>query len=630
MTVEESTPEQSEVEQPDKKEVPRRKRIWRRVRRTCYVLVFLAVAVPVTAFVICYSMWDVPDPADVAAGQNQTITLYYSDGTTELGRIIPASGNRTSVRFQDIPEHVQHAVLAAEDKSFWDNDGFNLAGIVRSAWNNLTGFTGGGSTITQQYIKKATGDDKHSLGRKWRELVLAKKMSDTYTKQDLLTAYLNTVYFGRGANGIQAAARAYFGKDVQQVNVAEAALLAGVIQRPTYWDPDVDRDNAERRWNFVLDQMVDDGWLTRADRAATKFPATLPRDAGQSSAELQIQNQVLAELEERADLPRDEGHQIGYKVVTTIDRATQQSTERATDAVMAGQPDYLRTAVVSVDPNTGGVVAYSGGGNGRGLDYAQTLQEPGTTFGPFVGVAAMLDGMRPDQPVNGWSPQTIGGIPMQNPAGVTCSPCSLRKAMAKPVNTAIASVALRTGTQKVVDAAVQLGIPQELHGKPTMTAKPGDEPDTRIALGMGSTFVRPIDLATAYATLAADGVRTSTHFVKRVEDGAGNVRYREQLSSQQAIPPKVAWSVTDALSEAGDEAHVKAAIRPGTRPYGDAGANAKAWLAGYTRNLATVVWMGSDQLKPIRNKDGKDITPLAEPAAIWRATMAGYAEVSGR
>lgn len=617
--------EQSDAEKPRKKEVTRRKRIWRRIRRTCYVLVFLAIAVPVTAFLICYSIWDVPDPAEVAAGQDQTITLYYSDGTTELGRIIPASGNRTSVRFQDIPEQVQHAVLAAEDKSFWDNNGFNLAGIVRSAWNNLTGFSGGGSTITQQYIKKATGNEEHSLARKWRELVLAKKMSDTYTKQDLLTAYLNTVYFGRGANGIQAAARAYFGKDVQQVNVAEAALLAGVIQRPTVWDPDVDRENAERRWNFVLDQMVADGWLSPTDRAAAKFPTTLPRDAGQSDgAELQIQNQVLAELEDKADLSRDEGHQIGYKVVTTIDRATQQSVQHAIDTVMAGQPDYLRAAVVSLDPYTGGVVAYSGGGNGRGLDYAQTPQEPGTTFGPFVGVAAMLDGMRPDQPVNGSSPQTIGGIPMQNPAGVTCSPCTLRKALTRQANTAIASVALRTGTLNVVDAAAKLGIPAELRGKPTMTAKPGDEPDTRIALGMGSTSVRPIDLTNAYATLAADGVKTLPHFVKRVEDGVGNVRYREQLSPQQVIPPKIAWSITDALTETGAENNMNAAIRPGTRPYGDAGANAKAWLAGYTRDLATVVWMGSDQLKPIKNKSGQDIAPMAEPATIWRAATEAY------
>jgi membrane peptidoglycan carboxypeptidase len=604
----------------------RRKRVWRRIRRTGYVLVFLAIVVPLGAFYVCYQMWDVPDPMQVAAGQNQTITLYYSDGRTELGRIIPASGNRTLVRFADIPKHMQDAVLAAEDNSFWDNDGFDLTGIARATWNNITGANGGGSTITQQYIKKATGNEDHSVVRKWRELVLAKKMSDTYSKQDLLTAYLNTVYFGRGANGIQAAARAYFGKDIQQVTVPEAALLAGVIQRPTFWDPDVDRENGERRWNFVMDQMVKNGWLSASDRAAAAFPAVLPRDAGTSSAELQIRNQVLAELEDRADLHRDDAHQHGYKVVTTIDRAAQTSTEAAVNTVMAGQPDYLRAAVVSIDPKTGGVVAYHGGGNGKGLDYAQTLQEPGTSFGPFVGVAALLFGIGLDTPVNGTSPQTIGGIPMQNPAGLQCSPCSLRKALQNPVNTAIAAIAYKVGTAKVAWAASQLGIPTELRGKPTMTAKAGEDPDTRIALGMGSTFVRPIDMAAAYGTLAADGVRTTPHFVKRVEDSSGQIRYQEQLSLTQAIPPKIARSITESLAE--DHLRVRpdqsTAVRPGTRPFGDTGATAKAWMTGYTSDLATVVWMGSDQLKPIKNKDGKDITALGEPATIWRAVMEAY------
>jgi membrane peptidoglycan carboxypeptidase len=337
---------------------------------------------------------------------------------------------------------------------------------------------------------------------------------------------------------------------------------------------------------------------------------------------------VLAELEERADLHRDEAHQHGYRVITTIDRDTQTSTERAVDDVMAGQPDYLRAAVVSIDPHTGGVIAYHGGGNGKGLDYAQTPQEPGTAFGPFVGVAAMLDGFRLDAPLNGSSPQTIGGIPMQNPAGVQCSPCSLRKALQQPVNTAIAGLAQKVGTSKVAEAAYLAGIPRELRGRPTMTQKPGEEPDTRIAIGTGSTTVRPIDMAAGYATLAANGVRTTPHFVSRVEDSSGKARYQATLNLQPAIAPKVARAMTEALAEGTD--HVRArpyqltAVRPGTRPYGDAGASAKAWMVGYTEDLTTAVWMGSDQLKPIKNKDGKDITALGEPTTLWRAAMESY------
>jgi membrane peptidoglycan carboxypeptidase len=623
VTAEETAPEPAE---PTGKGNERRKRVWRRIRRTCYVLVFLAIVIPATAFFICYQIFDVPDPMQVTLAQNQTITLYYSDGKTELGRIIPpgGGGNRTLVRFEDIPKHMQDAVLAAEDNSFWDNDGFDLTGIARAAWNNLTGASGGGSTITQQYVKKATGNEDHSFFRKWRELVLAKKMADTYSKENLLTAYLNTVYYGRGANGIQAAARAYFGKNIQQVTVSEAALLAGVIQRPTYWDPDVDRDNAERRWNFVLDQMVNQKWLKTKD--GLTFPATLPRDAGTSSAELQIQNQVLAELEERADLPRDELHAHGFRVVTTIDRDVQTATEQTVTNVMTGQPDYLRAATVSLDPHTGGVIAYHGGGNGKGLDYAQTPQEPGTVFGPVVGVAALQQGVRLDTSIDGSSPRTIGGIPMQNPNGIQCSPCTLRRALQLPINTAIAGIAFKVGTFNVAEAAYLLGIPNELRGKPTMSQKPGEEPDTRIAIGTGSTIARPIDIASAYATLAAEGVRTTPHFVDRVEYNSGNVRYRTALSLQQTIPPRVARDVTQALAEGSVRARAEqpTAIRTGVRPFGDSGAVAKAWFAGYTRDLATVVWMGSDQLKPIKNKSGQDITPDGEPTTIWRATMESY------
>jgi membrane peptidoglycan carboxypeptidase len=273
------------------------------------------------------------------------------------------------------------------------------------------------------------------------------------------------------------------------------------------------------------------------------------------------------------------------------------------------------------------VIAYHGGGNGKGLDYAQTPQEPGTAFSPFVGVAAMRQGVQLDMPLDGSSPRTIGGIPMQNPAGVQCSPCSLRKALQQPVNTAIAGLALKVGTTQVADAAYLAGFPRELRGRPTMTQKPDEEPDTRIAIGTGSTIVRPIDMAAGYATLAANGVRTIPHFVRRVEDSSGHARYQTPLNLQPAIAPRVARAITEALSEESDiraSPYQQTAVRPGTRPYGDSGANAKAWMVGYTADLSTVVWMGSDQLKPIKNKDGKDISPQGEPTTIWRAAMESY------
>ncbi|MCE7007658.1 transglycosylase domain-containing protein [Kibdelosporangium philippinense] len=161
--------------------------MWGWIRKTFYVLVFLSLAAPLIAFRYSYSLYEIPDPAQIAAGQNQTITLYYADGKTELARISPKSGDRSSIRFQDIPVHVQNAVLSAEDNTYWENSGFDITGIARAVWNNLTGDSGGGSTITQQYVKKATGNEQLSLERKWKELVLAKKLADTYSKKELFT-----------------------------------------------------------------------------------------------------------------------------------------------------------------------------------------------------------------------------------------------------------------------------------------------------------------------------------------------------------------------------------------------------------------------------------------------------------
>ena len=315
---------------------------------------------------------------------------------------------------------------------------------------------------------------------------------------------------------------------------------------------------------------------------------------------------------------RDEAHQQGYKVITTIDRETQTKTEEAVDGVMTGQPDYLRAAMVSIDPHTGGVLAYHGGGTGTGLDYAQTPQEAGTSFAPFVAAAALQQGFRLDSPVDGGSSRMVDGIPFQNPAGVVCSPCTLRKALQQPVNTAMAAIAVKAGTDKVAEAAYLAGIPRELRGRPTMTQKPGESPDARIAIGSGSTMVRAIDMASAYATLAADGKRSVPYFVLRVEDHAGSVRYEGAPQRSPGLSPRVARAITEALTQDG------VAVKPGVRAFGDSGASAKAWMVGYTPDIATAVWIGSDQLRAIKNKQGKDITAQGEPTVIWRATMDAY------
>jgi membrane peptidoglycan carboxypeptidase len=231
----------------------------------------LLVGLPLALLGVGYLVFDVPT-ADEAVN-NQVATISYADGT-DLTRIVPEEGNRTKVTFDQIPPHVREAVLAAEDRSFYTNPGFDLTGILRATWSQLQGGVGGGSTITQQYVKNALVGDQVSLWRKYKELIVSLKVSRQRSKDEILTDYLNTIYFGRGAYGIQSAAQAYFGTDVGQLTPAQGALLAGVIQSPSRWDPAIDPQKAVQRWDFVMDGMVGQGWLSPQDRAKATFPTT--------------------------------------------------------------------------------------------------------------------------------------------------------------------------------------------------------------------------------------------------------------------------------------------------------------------------------------------------------------------
>ncbi|MDQ2782768.1 MAG: transglycosylase domain-containing protein, partial [Actinomycetota bacterium] len=260
------------------KPLTRRQLLWRRARRTVYALVALGIIGPIVAFMVAYVVVKVPQPSDI--NTNQVATVLYADGTTPLSKIVPPEGNRTDVSFSQIPVQLREAVLAAEDRSFYTNPGFSVTGIARAAFNNLTGGdTQGGSTITQQYVKNAVTGDQRTLTRKFKELVISSKMSRQSSKDDILTAYLNTIYFGRGAYGVAAASQAYFGKSVSDLSVAESAVLASSIRSPSFYDPAVNPAPAKKRWSYVLDGMVSQGWLTKADRGTLTYPTSVPRAA---------------------------------------------------------------------------------------------------------------------------------------------------------------------------------------------------------------------------------------------------------------------------------------------------------------------------------------------------------------
>ncbi|WP_296368426.1 transglycosylase domain-containing protein [Pseudonocardia sp.] len=588
---------------------PHRSRRW--IRRALLAAVATVVLGPVLAFVIGYLLFSVPSPDD--AVNNQVALINYDDGTS-LTKLVPEAGNRIKVPIDAVPVPVREAVLSAEDRSFYSNPGFDISGILRAAWNQLRGGVGGGSTITQQYVKNTLVGDQQTLWRKYKEIILSVKISQERTKDQILGDYLNAIYFGRGAYGIQAASQAYFGKNVQELTTTEGAVLAGVIQSPSRWDPAVSPERAVQRWTFVLDGMVSQGWLTPQGRKAAQFPATVPRrsTAGgvPSDANGHIVSAVTAELEELGITEQDLAQQ-GLRITTSIDPARQKAAVDAAHDTLTGQPVNLRSAVVSIDPQTGSVLAYYGGDNGLGLDYARVERLPGSTFKPFVVLAALQQ----DPPIG--LGETFSGEPvpgLRNDDGANCARCDLKQAMTISNNVVFNSLAQKVGPENVAAAARSAGI-----------TTPLDNPTSGIALGNKETT--PLDLASAYATIAAGGVWHQPHLVTSVTTADGRVLYQAPTDGEQRFPERVARNVTEAML---DVAPADDLALPGNRPVAAKtgtvqsrfpGQNNDAWMAGFTPSIATAVWMGTDMNSPIRTASGTPIEGKSLPGDVWQQVM---------
>ncbi len=605
------------------------------MRRTLYSLIALGIVVPLVAFLVAYAIVDVPRPGDIRT--NQVATIYASDGTSVLSKVVPPEGNRTDVAIDQIPVHVRNAVISAEDRDFYSNPGFSVSGFARAARDNILGkdSAGGGSTITQQYVKNALVGNERSLTRKMHELVISSKMARQWSKDDILAAYLNTIYFGRGAYGIAAASKAYFNKPVEALTVSEGAVLASSIQQPSALDPETNPKGAQERWNYVLDGMVSSNMLTAADRDATQYPQVIPlnsvdnpnQDAGPEGL---IKTQVLNELAD-AGVSEQELNTEGLQITTTIDPKAQAAIVDAVTKNMEGEPSELRSAAVSVDPRTGAVKAYYGGPDGKGFDFANSGLQTGSSFKVF-GLAANLDAGIPLSKMYDSSPVTVNGITISNVEGESCGTCTIAEALKRSLNTSFyrMQLALDNGPQKIADIAHKAGIPEEIPGVgPTLTEPDGAGPNNGIVLGQYQS--RVLDMASAYATLAASGTYHAPHFVQKVVTADGSVLLdRGTPPGEQRIDKAVADNVTSAMkpiagySRGHNLADGRAsASKTGTAQLGDTGENKDAWMVGYTPSLSTAVWVGTEQGLPLRNSYGGSIYGSGLPSDIWKATMDG-------
>ncbi len=552
----------------------------------------LAVAVYVT-----YKMIDIPDPNEDF--QAQTTTVFFSDGKHVIGTF--ALQNRESIPLEEVPESLKSAVISAEDRSFETNSGLDPKGIVRAAWSNLQSDTGtqGASTITQQYVKVLYLSQERTYQRKIKEAFLAVKVQNSLSKDEILEGYLNTIYFGRGAYGVQAASKAYFDKPAKDLTVPESAVLASVLNSPGTLDPAVSKANRKPlfdRYKYVLKGMAEAGAIDaetalKYQRRLPRFPEidTVNKYGGQRGYLLTLVQSKLIGLE----FSQDEINGGGLKVVTTLDWQDHLAAIKAVRDVRPPNKPELHIALASIEPGTGALRAMIGGRNFTGpgpqdqINFATSGGQAGSTFKPFALAAALKGGFRLNDKLDGDSPYFFpDGSKVENEGessgaanGFSYGTVSLVKATAESINTAYMDLTaqMEDGPEKIVDAAVAAGIPRSS----------GDlEAYSRVALG--SAKIAPVEMAEAYATFAADGKQADWYMIEEVSD-SGGLRYEHRDEPNQAFSFPIASNVSYALQQVvktGTGQNALALGRPAAGKTGtatnDKGDVSSSWFVGYT------------------------------------------------
>ncbi len=536
-------------------------------------------------FAILVVTTDIPAPNEIS--QARATVVLYSDGKSEVGRI--GDYNRVEVDLIQIPVHTQQAVLALEDQGFYEHSGFSITGIARAIINNLTGGAEqGASTITQQYTKNAYLTSERTWIRKIKELVLAVKLETSSSKDEILQNYLNTVYFGRGAYGIEAAARVYFNVSVENLDVPQSLMLASLLKSPEGFAPEVNPVRLQQRWVYGANQMRELGWLTQAERDSLVFPDYKPRATGNRLSG--TKGYILREVTKFLETQGYDESTLGISGLTVTTTLNKKSQTAAVKAVNQAGPktnlDGVRIGLVALRPGTGEIVAMYGG-----PDYVteplnnvtQAITQAGSTFKVYGLISAMEAGYSLDHILPGKSGIEISGYKVNNYGGKNYKNLTLLQATMSSVNTAYVQLAYEVGIGNVIEAAYRTGLSRETLGV-----------EENLTFVLGSASPRVIDVAESYATLAGNGVHAEPYLVSRVTLPNGGLFYEADVVANEMFDPNVIASVNFALQNAVEGGTGISARVSGYDIAGKTGTtddNKSAWFAGYSNSLTAVVMM---------------------------------------
>ncbi|OLT25484.1 response regulator [Actinomadura sp. CNU-125] len=556
-----------------------------------------------TLLVVVYVKTPIPDEAQADAVRQSSV-IEFKDGEV-LARV---GMNRTSVPLSEVPKHVQNAVLAAEDRKFWTEPGVSPTGIARAVVTAATGGdVTGASTITQQLARNyfVGLSQERSIDRKLKEIMISIRLGNEEKKENILELYLNTVPFGRQAYGIQAAARAYFHTTVDKLTVEQAAMLAAMIQQPSYFvtygnptDPAKKKakEALVNRWNYVLNGMVESGWLEESKRQAMKFPQTEKEwsdvDGGPQTGYLR--ERVINELK-ALGLPEQALETEGLKITTTFDQDLQAFTAKAVEKMRKDNNfgDDIHFGLSAVDPKTGGVIAAYGGPGYKEQQFDDSFQgkvQPGSSFKPIVLATALSQGISLKTTMDGSYKRTINGTSFTNDNTAEDGTYTLQEMTELSINTAYVELGQKVGLNNVIDTAKKMGMKDS-----------GLEPVTSLPLGVFDASA--VTMASVYSTFAAGGVHRPAHVIKSIEKINGQPVKNEDGEvidknpwgeSERVFEEGVARDATAAMRDVVTSGTGKGAALPDRPVAGKTGTTDKhrsAWFVGYTPQLATAVAM---------------------------------------